>query len=42
VPIAKPWPLNEDGSKKDLPTDPIDAIAFFPYPYGDYSEVPLS
>jgi hypothetical protein len=41
VPVTKPWPLNQDGSKKSSPTDTPDYIEFFGYPLADWSGVPL-
>jgi hypothetical protein len=41
-PIAKPWPLNPDGSKKADPADDPDTLEFWPYPQASWSGVPLS
>jgi hypothetical protein len=42
VAVAKPWPLNENGTKKATPDADPDTLVFWPYPQSSWNGVPLT
>lgn len=42
VPVPKPWPLNGIGTKKATADADIDRLAFYPYPDGVWTGIPVT